>query len=891
MAARYTVGIDLGTSNTVVAYAEAGSGETELLAIEQFVAAGQIAALPLLPSVRYQAGEGELAGCDLDQPWSISDRAVLGRYARELGARVPARLVASAKSWLSHSGVDRTEAILPWGAPAGVEKISPVEASASTLAHVHAAWNTRFPASPLEEQELVLTVPASFDEGARALTLEAARMAGLERLRLLEEPQAAFLDWLDRHAASLGEQLKDSRLVLVCDVGGGTTDLTLIQVEQGQEGPRLTRIGVGDHLMLGGDNMDIALAHLVERRFDDAPLPAARFGELVQRCRSAKETLLADPAPERVKITLLGSGARLVGAARSVELGRDEARALLVDGFLPRVGFDERPARRRSALLELGLPYPVDPAISRHLAAFLARHAEASRQALGLADGATALPDTLLLNGGAFHSPLLAERIGQILADWRGRPLRVLNNPDPDVAVARGAVAHGQRRSAPRPGIGGGAPRSYFLVLADDRAICLLPRGTPEGCEVALAGLSFSLRLGQAVQFHLASTTDDTRWSAGDEATIDQRFVRLPSLAAALPGRGEERVGLRARITAIGTLEVACVNGEGRRWDLAFQLRATAQPEAPRHPRLDEALALLDAVFGSARPGDHREVRQLRSALERCLGRSEDWDLPLLRALFDALWAGERRRRRSAEHERVWLNLAGYCLRPGFGAPLDEWRIERIREIFGSGLQYPGEQRNRSQWWTLWRRIAGGLDEAQQTRIIETVVEQLEREGLRKAPQPIDDLIRLAAALERLAVAGRIELGEFVIDRLASAPGSKQALWWALGRIGSRVSFHGSAQNVVPPDVAAAWLAVALAEDWRKNDAAAFAASQIARVSGDRARDLPPGLRGSVIERLAASKAPPGWIAMVSEAVELEEAELRRSFGEDLPPGLRLLSR
>ncbi|HPP48292.1 MAG TPA: Hsp70 family protein, partial [Accumulibacter sp.] len=326
----YIVGIDLGTSNTVVAYCAPGSQQIELFAIEQLVGLGQVAARSMLPSVCYQAAADELDATALQLPWLAEDGrppALTGKLALDLGGQVPGRLVTSAKSWLSHAAVDRTAAILPWGAEEGISKISPVDASANYLAHVRAAWRHHFPKAPLEEQQLILTVPASFDEAARALTLAAARQAGLPNLRLLEEPQAAVYDWLFRHRETLRAELAATRLLLVCDIGGGTTDLTLIQVlmSDGDE-PQLTRIGVGDHLMLGGDNMDLALAHLVETRLSAAEnrLSAARFSQLVARCRLAKEQLLGADAPASTLLTLLGSGARLIGSARTVELSREE---------------------------------------------------------------------------------------------------------------------------------------------------------------------------------------------------------------------------------------------------------------------------------------------------------------------------------------------------------------------------------------------------------------------------------------------------------------------------------------------------------------------------------------------------------------------------------------
>jgi molecular chaperone DnaK (HSP70) len=929
----YIVGIDLGTSNTVVAFAAAGSDTIQLLPLDQLVGPGEVAARPLLPSVRYHPAPGELNPADLQLPWPTSGEGggnrdgrpvVIGSFARDLGAQVPGRLVASAKSWLSHAGVDRSAPILPWGAGEDVAKVSPVAASASYLAHVRSVWNARFPDAPLEQQDIVLTVPAAFDEGARALTLEAARLAQLPTLRLLEEPQAAFHDWLFRHRLRLGEELAQSRLVLVCDVGGGTTDLTLIQVESGTDGaaPKLTRIGVGDHLMLGGDNMDLALTHLTEKRLatGDSRLSSARLSQLTERCRVAKERLLAANAPDHVAVTLLGAGAKLIGGARSADITREEVERLILDGFFPIEGAEQRPQRRRVGIVEFGLPYPADPAITRHLAAFLHRHADAARAALGSlapSEGELPLPDTILLNGGVFRAPAIAERLVGILGQWRGAGLRLLHNEEPDVAVARGAVAHALVRAAQVPGagpwIGGGSARSYFLVLdeggLDRRGICVLPRGTEEGQEIPLPNHNFALRLGQAVRFHLVSSVGDTPYRPGEMIDLGgEGFVRLPPIASLLPStQGSRRVDVTVQLTAsmteVGTLEMHCVSTEdiSRRWLLAFQLRAEAGPEAEDRsarllPRLVEAIEIIDRAFGpQSKQVDPKAVRQLRPQLERLLGKREEWDMPLLRALFDALWERARRRRRSAEHERVWLNLAGYCLRPGQGAPLDEWRIEQVWGLFEQGIQYVKESRNWSEWWTLWRRAAGGLGEVAQLRVLEILAGHLETTDTRKRSQPsgpaqatYDDMVSLAASLERVPVKYRIEVGDWLFERLAR-PAEKAHTWWAVGRVGARELMYGSAHNVVPADTAAQWLEAILALDWQTIEPAAFAAAQIARMTGDRSRDLPPELQKKVVKRLEAIKAPQTWVKMVCEPLTLDEADQRRSFGESLPPGLKLI--
>jgi molecular chaperone DnaK (HSP70) len=934
---QYIVGIDLGTSNTVVAYVEAGSEDIRVFEIDQLVSPGEVAARPLLPSVRYHPAQGELSAGDLQLPWPAAanahaHQAVVGRFARNLGAQVPGRLVTSAKSWLSHASVDRTAPILPWGAGDDVDKVSPVDASASYLAHVRAAWNHRFPKARLEDQDVVLTVPASFDDGARALTLEAARHAQLPRLRLLEEPQAAFYDWLFRHRATLSSDLAKTRLVLICDVGGGTTDFTLIKVQMQDGQPQLTRIGVGNHLMLGGDNMDLALAHLAESRLPtpQTRLSAASLSQLVERCRAAKEQLLGADAPDSLSVTLLGAGSRLIGGARSTGLTRQEVEQIIVDGFFPAVAPEARPGRPRGAIVEFGLPYASDPAITRHVAAFLSRLAGPSREALGRSDNdphqspdnaaehaqgrensALPMPDTLLLNGGVFRAQALTERLASTLGSWRGAPLQVLHNDDPDVAVARGAVAYLLARAGQAPRIGGGSPRSYFLALDETaetlRGVCVLPRGTEEGREMQLADRSFSLRLDQPVRFHLVSSVADTAWQPGEIAELALgEFVRLPPIATVVHARGtrqadETPVQLAASLTEVGTLDVHCIDAAdaSQRWLLEFQLRrgdaTVTVSEAAPHPALPRALALIDQTFGSrSQKVDPKQVRRVRAELEQLLGPRANWNSALLRELFGALWERARRRRRSADHERLWLNLAGYCVRPGFGYPLDEWRVEQLWTLFDDGIQYINDSQVWSEWWTLWRRAAGGLGEREQLDVLDALA-YMQAASTSRNKLPFDpaksgyaDMLRLEASLERIPAGRKVELGERLLERLAK-PSENHQGWWAVGRIGARRPFYGSAHSVVPAQVTVQWLETILSLDWKKVEPAAFAAVQIARMTGDRSRDLPDDVRTSVIKRLEAAHAPASWITMVRETVELDEADEGRVFGESLPPGLKLI--
>ncbi|MBP7148837.1 MAG: hsp70 family protein [Acidobacteria bacterium] len=912
--AEYVVGIDLGTTNTVIARAELGSAgrpAVSVFDVDQLVAPGQVAARPMLPSTRYHPAPGELPAEQVRLAWSVADPGgvepppIIGAFARELGGRVPGRLVVSAKSWLIHDAVDRRAPVLPWGAPESVAKVSPVAASASYLAHVRAAWDHHHPRAPLAAQEIVLTIPASFDDSARALTVAAAREAGLERVRLVEEPQAAIYDWLSRQGEGVADALAGTRLVFVCDVGGGTTDLTLVRVELRESGPRLTRIAVGEHLLLGGDNMDLALARRVESRLFSGgqPLGTAGLALLVEQCRAAKERLLLPGAPARTTVTVLGSGSRLVGGARSAELTREEVGAVALEGFFPAAGADERPsAPRGAALREFGLPYVADPAVTRHVAAFFARHAEAMREPA---------PDTVLLNGGVFRAASLRARLLDVLSAWRGEPVRELDNAEPDLAVARGAAAYGLARRGLGLRIGGGSARTYF-VLAQGRghgsrqAVCLVPHGAEEGEQVVLPERTFSLRLGRPVQFEVASSTTSRSVAPGQVLdTEGLELTALPPIAAVLEaGSGVEApelpVRLAGQLTEIGTLELSCLaaDNQRRRWQLEFQLRGAAGAAGAAavigaaHPRFAEAREKIQRIYArKAQALPPREVKNLPRELVSILGDRAGWNTSLLRTLFGVLWAGVKRRRRTAEHERVWFQLVGYCLRPGFGHPLDEWRAGELWTLYEEGVQHGGLAQVETEWWTMWRRVCGGLDARAQERLLEAVERRVRSAPSRKAPAApagAPELVRLAGSLERIPPARKASLAEWLIERSSGEPGGAHLLW-AAGRLGSRVPLYGSAHEVVPPRTAEAWLERLLARPWSADAPAAFAAALIARRSGDRERDIAPALAERVATRLAQAGAPASWQRMVREVAAFEDDDRRRALGDALPPGLRLL--
>jgi molecular chaperone DnaK (HSP70) len=930
---RFAVGIDLGTTNTVVGWAAlvpAGSAASAVSArapaadvfeVPQLVAATEVLARPLLASMLYAPIEGErLEDPFGDAPWA------LGELARRRGAEVPGRLVASSKSWLVHSGVDRSAAILPWGAAEDVPRLSPIEAAARLLAHVRGTWDASHPEAHLADQEVVLTVPASFDEVARELTLEAAQRAGLAP-KLLEEPQAAFYDWMSRAGrdglARLLAETGDRALVLVVDVGGGTTDLSLVRVApDATHGYDVARVAVGPHLLLGGDNMDLALAHTVEPRLVETggKLDAARFAQLVSACRAAKEKLLGEAPPDETVVTVLGAGAKLVGGSKTARISRDEVERIVLDGFLPAVTADARAQRTRSALVAFGLPYERDVAITRHLASFLARH---------LSPGE--LPNAVLLNGGVFRAARIAERTIDVLESWRRNAgpdatLARLPDADPDLAVARGAVAYALARAGHGIRIGGGSARGYFVGVAGEggeaRAVCVVPRGAEEGVTSVALGRTFALSVGRPVRFDLLAS-DEVDARAGDVLRVDDdRFVRLPPVATTLQAAdgGDITVAIEGELTPIGTLDLACaeIAQPRRRFRLAFQLRegegpaptpptrASSSPPPVAASRVDAAVALLDRAFGKPRAdASGREAKDLLRDLERIIGERAQWTTETNRTLCDALLPNARGRRRSADHERVFWLLAGWCIRPGFGHPLDAQRTGALALLFDERLAFPAEARGWQQFWIAWRRAAGGLDQPAQTRIRDFVDPHVAsgEAGLKKPKKPalrLDDALDMASSLERIDPRRRSALGGWVLERTWTERDPR--LWMAIGRLGARVPAYASVHHVVAPEVAERWLDHLLREKWERGtvppssrgptlaaDVAVRAAVQLARRTGDRARDVSDRMRREVEQRLGAAGAGEGDLRAVREVVAVEERERAAFFGDALPLGLRLV--
>ena len=929
MGNRYIIGIDLGTTNSAVTYMDAsnaGKGETppvKVFRVPQLTAPGEISRIKVLPSFLYLPGEHELPKEEIMSPRPSQAPYIVGAFARDQGVKVPGRMIASAKSWLCHGKVDRKAAILPWGTDDGIEKMSPVAVSTAYLRHIRDTWNhlnqdheDRF----LEKQTVVITVPASFDEVARDLTVEAASKAGLSHAILLEEPLAAFYSWLCAHEQDWSDAVRPGELVLVCDVGGGTTDFTLITLRERDGNPVFERIAVGDHLILGGDNMDLALGHLCETRFHGdkkGRLNMDRWQSLCSQCRRAKENILSDLS-ESETVTLVGEGRKLIADTLSARLSRHDVEALILDGFFPMIEpgkcVSEVP---RSGMTEFGLPYAQDPAITRHLIRFLENHRDDVAQILRRE---TPMPDLILFNGAALNPPRIQERIRAAIARWfageKGGP-RVLLNPALDLAVASGAAYYGLVRKGHGVRVDSGSPRAYYLGVhlggnsaetgrgdagVPETALCLVERHMAEGTRHALTDKKFDVLANQPVRFYLYSSSYRTGDRVGDVVTIDDTLSPMPPLQTVIKfgkraGDITIPVHVEADYTELGTLGLWCRSvGTPHRWRFQFQLRGTDDtPEVPGSETLeeslmDEATAKVKKAF-SVHEGKG-EIARLSKGLAETVGQTkEEWPLGFIRRIADELMAVSSARRKSLEYEVRWLNLMGFCMRPGFGDTLDAHRIEGLWKIFSKGPVHTRNVQVRSEWWVLWRRVAGGLSVSQQRQVSQEISSLLKpKKGGKKPslpPQEHMEIWMALANLERLSPGDKAAWGRLLLKSL-NPKKIRPQYWWSLSRIGAREPLYGSIDRIVPPDVVIPWIEKILATEWKNPRPVGAAVAQMARRTGDRKRDLNPETVHRIIEWLAPHEWSVSHIEPLKEVVPIARHEENLIFGESLPSGICL---
>jgi molecular chaperone DnaK (HSP70) len=923
--ARFSIGIDLGTTSSVIAYVPlTGDAQPEALAVPQWETQDALVAAPMLPSFLYlpeDALAARLRGKVPDtQGW------IPGRLARRRSGEMPGRVVRSAKSWLCHHAADRSAPILPWGSEdlAPAQKISPVQAAALILKYLRGAWDSSFArsGSAFDDQEITITVPASFDAAAQRLTLNAAEEAGFPgSVRLLEEPQAAFYCWLEQHrsATPLWEGLDahhaEPRHVLIVDIGGGTSDFSLFELRPGPSGgiPEITRLAVSEHILLGGDNIDLALAVLIEPRLvgERGQISGPQWDHLVASCRDLKEQALSGiaSATERFVVALPGRGSSLLAETRTATLARDEVERLVLDGFYPTCDARARAYRTQAGLRDWGLPYSTDSAVTHHLADFLRDRPRV---------------DAVLFNGGSLHSAVLRQRLLEQITAWQGgiRPLE-LDNAEPDLAVALGAARFGKLLHNHARRIAAGAARAVFLQVQTAAAtnqtvpsalVCVLPRNASaeQVFETNLPDLE--VRTDQLVSFQACSSTRHGRCQTGDVLPWDtEAFHILPPLQTIIrsvdgPDAGPNRtvpVRLVAKMNALGLLQISCVSLDPlapQSWPLEFNLRphehgsaaargmptsAPVEPNATSEAQQAARDHITTRFTRLPAKSDRLTANAILRHLERILGlRQHEWNAAVLRNLWPALNERTTGRKLSVEHEEAWLTLAGFLLRPGFGFAHDALRMDELWQLRLLGLRFPGK-RSKIQEHILWRRVAGGLTPERQEMLLAGELGSI-RTG-RASPE----LIRLAGSLERLPREMKADLIQTFIARVLQRIEAKQhcaPYLSALGLLLNRTPLYAGPETVVAAEFVARAYAAFQDFDWAEPELLELQILflRAARVVDDRNLDVPKPLRNQIARKLERAGVAPLRTATITAFMPVGRVDCTALYGEALPPGLVL---
>ncbi len=889
---RFIVGIDLGTTNIAVSYIDSENGsKIERLPIAQSVAVGEVDTCELLPSFALLPDNLTFPENAFSLDWGEPEIAV-GVAARDVGADYPQNFIASTKSWLCHAGVDRKAEILPWNSE-GVAKRSPLTIVACFLKHVISAWNNSVgkeldkngDVCILENQQVSITIPASFDEVARELTLEAAQQAGFKNIFLLEEPLAVFYSWLN----SNGRKLEQNDSVLVCDIGGGTTDFSLIQTT---DDGNLVRSVAGEHLLLGGDNFDNALTAIVERKMD-RKLSGSEWGMVCQKCRRAKEELLTDLNLDKAEVILQFKGSSIIANTFKVEISREDVESLINDGFFPEV--DSSVSTKRSGGLQsMGLPYAKDPAVTKHIAEFLryaARMLELENEIFQ--------PTHILFNGGSVIPKSIRDRITAVISSWFDAPVLELNNKDLSTAVSIGAAYFGNSRRGKGVKVKSGTNRSFYLQIDSENGhkyLCVMPRGVDENCEQTCEQI-FHLTANQKASFPLFCSSTRISDQIGDILEDYEELTPLARLVTAFSyGKGNHNIidcQMKSKINEVGILELS-LNSEktDHSWPLVFDIRlATTANEVIEVKTVDaEKLAAADKILQRAFAGGEAALldgifKHLEKALE--LGRKE-WSLTTLRHFSDVLLAVDYKKLTSKKIEATWLNLCGFCLRPGFGDPADELRLKKVWRLWLAGMNNERDRGVCTNWWIFWRRVASGLKPSLQNMILPKVMKVICPKG--KYQEKIRDGEHIKAEMWR-TVSVLEHADSEVKEKLASAVVEQSSLsdaeMWALARLAGRKLIHAPLNKVMANSYVETLLQK-LIEKEVSHSLLPFTLNCLAAKTGNRAIDLNDEIQAEVIDYARRLELPADKLRHLFEVIENSEQETSKILGDSVPLGLRL---
>ena len=920
---QYVIGIDLGTTNSAVSYVDLtalkddkSTGKkifekrnlVKVFNVSQLTGHGEFTKISVLPSFLYIPGEYDISKEGLKHPWKKREDLFAGSFARDHGSKIPSRLVSSAKSWLCNQKVDRRAKVLPWGSE-GFEKVSPVIATSEYLLHIRNAWNhyVKDEDKFLENQFVVITVPASFNEEARDLTMEAMKIAGFGTLvTLLEEPLAAFYSWLIHHENDWQKFVKADDLILVCDVGGGTTDFSLISLKESEGTPRFERIAVGDHLILGGDNIDLALAKKIESKFKSkTQLTLDKWKTLCHRCREAKEKILNE-GEASVRITIKGEGRSLIAGTLAADLTKDDVEKILLDEFYPYVeSVENLNSDSGEGITDFGLPFEKDSAVTRHIIRFLENHRDDVRNNLAK----NPLPDFILFNGGTLKPVLVQERIRQAIGKWfkasESHLPKILENNIPELAVGIGASYYGLVKQGEGVRIGSGSPRSYYIGISGKeensaKAVCIVERGLDEGSVIDLDQMKYEVRANEPVSFDIYYSSYRSGDKAGEIITIDDSFSTMTPIQTIIKfGKNGLRkiipVTIGAEYTEMGTLSMYCHSGvSDHKWKLQFQLRNMEKGVESRETQIydedliKEACNRIRQTF-TDKSDNNDGLKSIARQVEKIVGQKKtNWPLSFLRGIADKLLELENTRKYSAEHEVRWLNLTGFCIRPGFGDAFDGERVRKLWKIYLTGLKFEKSVQNRIEWWIFIRRIAAGLKAGQQRQFFQDILSLLIKGKTSKnkiSPQELVELWMAAGNMERLLVKDKVVLARYLLPMLK--PGKKQDnMFWTLSRLGARELLYGSVDRVVPAKEVIKWINQVMKKTWQKNDPVDNLIVQVSRKTGDRTRDIDQENVLRICAWLRQRKAKDSFIRVINEKIDMAVKEQNAQFGEKLPAGL-----
>ena len=901
---RYVIGIDLGTTQCALSYCDLLDKNLKIknLPITQLVNDSMIDDLPTLQSTIYLSEENR----QLKRPeWMERPGKIIGAYAKELGSQVPGRYIHSSKSWLCHPRAERQSPILPWQSEITDQKLSPVDAACEYLTYLKNLWNAKIGIenenSIFEKQKIVVTVPASFDPSARNLTLEAIEKAGIKNYSLIEEPQAAFYDYLQRNPTTMVSELKGVDTVLVIDVGGGTTDFSLIGVnwEKDSNHAQFTRLAVGPHLLIGGDNIDLALARNAELAFKQKGkrLNNKQWLSLLAQSRNKKEILLSDESNESLDFTITGSGSGVLAGSAKIQLEADKIRQTLIDGFFPLVDSNEYPDESEAlGLSEAGLPFTKDAAVTKHLAAFLKDN--------------DVMPDAILFNGGTMKAECLRNRLCEVIGLWRGKEPKVLENPHPILAVAAGAAYYGIVGLGLGQKINSGNPVSIYLGIGNsssstidkyvpEQLICILPKGSEPETDYDLKEKTLGIDLSHDAAFYLFYTPLPPKAEEFGRTIRfnSKRYLPLPPCKLkAQTAKGERQVNIRIKLRETGYLQIFCDETDGSfsqelRFDLGESDKKVSnnEPVKRKVPLTSSQLNDISSLLDNALAGKI-QFNSIFKEIENIIGSARSsWDAEMLRQIFDIVIEREAEFRQNQASMTAWCRLLGYTLRPGYGVKTDTERVDNMWKMVFDSFDYENVE-FWAEWWGMWKRIAPGLSSERQSALKNRVLSLLfppkkrERKPRKLVQHERNQLWRLLGHLERLSVEEKIELGNLILDTPMSFGVDMVALS-TLARLGARELAYAPDSMMVPPSVANEWASKLLRKAIPGSSYLDTALREIGRKTGDRMVQIEDPLRKEILDVFKKKLKKKNFIKPLLKAVKLEENDLQEITGEALPSG------